>query len=234
MFLGIIAGDLINNAPVEQRAPLLNRLLESIRKGSAIGINDIKQFAVDALSPWSNHQVQKRLLVVGEPLILYNSYLNEETFVELEKENQISFAPLSEALLMLWKDHAGINDKKMNPEYSAAVESFERILREISVEANQYAPFVSDLERLREQADRSVGYYSGAFGRYRSAVALTPHTCIDGVISVSSTYENSGISINTLHKGCAGEETRPLLNLTFDGLFNENTREKVQSFLFYL
>ena len=55
---------------------------------------------------------------------------------------------------------------------------------------------------------------------------------IDGAITAASTYENTGISMNILHKGF--ENGRPVINLTFDGNKNENDRTRIESFLYYL
>jgi hypothetical protein len=56
----------------------------------------------------------------------------------------------------------------------------------------------------------------------------------DGVITATSIYENTGIVLGMLQKDFADQNTKPVLNLTFDGNKNENDRTKVESFLYYL
>jgi hypothetical protein len=94
--------------------------------------------------------------------------------------------------------------------------------------------FEADLEGLLKTADETVGYYAGAFGRYREAKILSGLDGIDGIITVASAYENTAISLGILHKGFENDRTRPVLNLTFDGNRNENDRTKIESFLYYL
>jgi predicted CoA-substrate-specific enzyme activase len=235
-FLGIIAGDIINNAPVGQRQKLLNRLMETIKKDIDVK-ETIKSLGAEVSLAWTTCQFKKCLFAIGEPLVLYSSYLNEGTFHDLEKkDNRIIFAPLSVALLMLWRDRADITGvgRRMGPEYSSSVEFMEDMLKDVSQALGSYSPFSTGLGQLGKRADDAVGYYAGAFGRYRCAAALAPEKHIDGVISVSSTYENTGISINTLHKGFVGPDAKPLLNLTFDGNNTESNNNRVESFLYYL
>lgn len=47
-------------------------------------------------------------------------------------------------------------------------------------------------------------------------------------------YENTGILLNMLHKSFNKENSKPVLNLTFDGNKNKNDETKIESFMYYL
>ena len=94
--------------------------------------------------------------------------------------------------------------------------------------------FEKDLNHLITNADHTVGYYSGANGRYREAKILGDLSKIDGIITVASMYENTGIAINILQRGFEKGSPKPLLNLTFDGNKNENDQTKLESFIYYI
>ncbi len=84
------------------------------------------------------------------------------------------------------------------------------------------------------KADETIGYYAGAFGRYRSVKPLGSLSKANGIISVTSMYENTGISLEILQKRRNGDGTLPMLTLTFDGNRNKADETKVESFLFYI
>lgn len=90
------------------------------------------------------------------------------------------------------------------------------------------------MDGLRTKADNTIGYYAGANGRYREAKQLGDLQGIDGIIAVTSMYENTGIVLNVVYKGLEKSNKKPILNLTFDGNKNENDATKLQSFMYYL
>jgi hypothetical protein len=57
---------------------------------------------------------------------------------------------------------------------------------------------------------------------------------VDGIINVTSMYENTGIVLGILHKSFNMNKEKPLLSLTFDGNKNENDKTKIDSFMYYL
>lgn len=133
---------------------------------------------------------------------------------------------------MFWRDHLDQNENDRSPVARQRLNEWRDSLRTISERLADESPFEEDLETLIARAHRTVGYYAGAFGRYRAAKLLADLPGIDGIITATSTYENTGISLNVLHKGFAGEHS-PILHLTFDGNKNGNDETKIQSFLYY-
>jgi hypothetical protein len=57
---------------------------------------------------------------------------------------------------------------------------------------------------------------------------------VNGIITAMSMYENTGITLNILHKSFTQACSLPVLNLTFDGYRNENDRTKIESFIHYI
>ncbi|MDC7126295.1 MAG: acyl-CoA dehydratase activase [Spirochaetales bacterium] len=234
LFYGIIAGDIIRNASPSLRAKLLSELVVDV-EGAMDLLDIVYGLAREAAVACNNWDFEKCLLATGEAFILYNDYLNEQTFSVIEKSHRVIYSPLSEALLLLWKDRLEAGGAGFISEnYFSAVTTLEQNLCNIALLMGQNGPFSRDFAELSKVADWNVGYYAGAFGRYRCAASLREDEHIDGVISVCSTYENTGITLNTLHKGFSTSSSKPFLNLMFDGVYSENNMKKTESFLFYL
>lgn len=233
LFLGLLAGDVVLAAPRTFRGQCLERVRRLIREGrftqeSLVGM------AREVCGRMRSLAWKKRILVVGEPLILFNDFLNDCVFRRMEESGYgVLFAPLSEALWSLWsayaadvKNHGGVLRQRLamfRQYHSAIVAAFQGEV-----------PSTLDLDALAALEDKTVGYYSGAFGRYRGACVQRDVPGLDGVITASFMYENTGISLGVLQKGSRQEPSRPVLNLTFDGLGNENGRIRLESFLHYI
>lgn len=234
LFWGVLAGDLIRIAPGKER----DRYLQTVRQlitHHRLDRETLKGIAKTIAQTLRVMPSQKRILVIGEPLIIYNDFLNDYTFRALEEQGHcVVYASLSEALWLFWRDYVDQNKNNQTAAFRPLLDTFQTSLREISACLSEASPFEQELDQLFTRADHTVGYYSGAFGRYRAAKSLGTLPEIDGIITATSTYENTGISLNVLHKGFAGEQSKPILHLTFDGNKNENDETKIQSFLYYL
>ena len=95
----------------------------------------------------------------------------------------------------------------------------------------KYSSFSDDYERLFKSADDRIGRYAGAGGRYRYAKAMKFSSDKDGVIMVSSMYENTEI---LLKLKCGHETDGAMLFLEFDGVMNQGIQDKLESFLYYI
>ena len=149
-----------------------------------------------------------------------------------EKGHRVLFAPFSEAMWLFWRDYSDQNGKL--DKHVRALDRFAEQMKQISASLGAESPFENNPESLRAIADTSVGYYAGAFGRFRGAKIQGDLQGVDGIITAASTYENTAISLNILQKSFADRQSRPILNLTFDGNKNENDIMKCESFLYYL
>ena len=232
LFLGLIAGDLVRVAPGPIRQKYFRHTFDLIRH-RRLKTDTLEAMAKEIFREVSPGRWSKRLLAVGEPMVLYNDYMNDFVFRSLEDKGcQVLYSPFSEAMWLFWHDYAFQNGR---PEkHVRLLNRFADDIRAVSHCLGQQSPFEKDMKSLVDNADHSVGYYSGAFGRFRAAKVLGDLHHLDGIITVASIYENTGISLNILHKAFANKNPKPILNLTFDGNRNENDTTKLDSFLYYL
>ena len=155
--------------------------------------------------------------------------MNNSNFSELEDRGyKITYAPLSETLWLFWQDYVKQNEVAAQE----VLDNFKIQIEEISDCLLAKSPFENDLCSLIGVANTIVGYFSGAFGRYRQAKLFIKKENFDGIITVTSMYENTGIVMHVLGKGF--ETDKAVLNLTFDGNKNENDELKIESFIYYL
>lgn len=234
IFLCLLAGDLVRLAPKEHRKYLIETLLIMVRNGelnqqSLISVAHHIQIWIEKL------KYQKRIFALGEPLVLYNDTLNNNTFKRLEFDgHHVVFAPFSEYIWGFMRDTLKHSPYPRAQHRRNLLREFQRLIRVISEALGNQSHFESDLEALMIKANHNLGYYAGAFGRYRSVKAMGNLPQVDGVISVASMYENTGISLDILQENTNGKRKIPALNLTFDGNKNENDRIKTDSFIYYL
>ncbi|MUM78501.1 CoA activase [Pseudodesulfovibrio sp. F-1] len=232
MFLCLLAGDLVLLAPPQHREYLLETLHEN-QRGHRLDIQLLLSVARHVRA-WNEKPADgKRIFALGEPMVLFNDMLNDGTFTRLEQAgHRVARAPLSEYMWSFWRDHVVLSGKAETAHRGRRLFEFQRLIRLVGEELGPQGHFESDLEAPMLRADDRLGYYDGAFGRYRSAKIEGAPQALDGIIAVSSMYENTGISLEILRKQpCEG---KPFLSLTFDGNPNENDRIKTDSFIHYL
>lgn len=231
--LGLMAGDLIQNAPQQKRNYHLSSLLDVINK-NGLDLEYLKKMAGKINNEWRLVPIKKKILAIGEFNILFNNFLNNFTFKALEEEgHRVVYSSLSEAMWLFWRDYTDQNVNIKTGKTEQRLNQFKKEITLLSSELSGNSPFEKDLEILLEEADRKIRYYAGANGRYRAAKLSGNLHAIDGVITASSLYENTGIVLNILQKDFKKKEM-PLLNLTFDGNRSENDKTKIESFMYYL
>lgn len=236
LFFTLVAGDLITCAPVRERHQLLETVQTMIatERYSLADTADLARTV--ARIPTPTHKAH--ILAIGEPLILYNDILNNHILTRLEADTlRITRAPLAEYLLTFWRDytaHSVADQEESGETFRKNIEIFAQGIRNVSSILGSKSPYESDPDRLSACADNGVGFYAGAFGRYRQAKITATETGVDGVITLASMYENTEISLNILHTEFTTDHTPPVLHLTFDGNSNDNDRTKLESFIYYL
>jgi hypothetical protein len=180
-----------------------------------------------------NDSGKKRILAVGEIFVLYNDFLNNWVLAGLEEQGyKVFYGPMSEALWLMWRDWDLQQGGKES--LKPVLHQFRDQITEVSRCFSSGGHFEKDPRLLVSLADQNLGYYAGAFGRYRSAKTVGDHEGIDGIITVSSMYENTGISLNILEREWGKKRKTPLLNFTFDGNGKDSDRSRIESFLYYL
>lgn len=238
LFYCLLAGDVVSSARGTKKGELLVKAIQHVRNGR-LKQGSLVALAQEARSDNTEFQQSgtkgKAVFAVGEPMVLYNDLLNDHTFQRLEEAgHRVVRAPLGECLWTLWMDHLEHDRPENGERLRRLLDHLAGLMGMVSQALGQFTPYAKDPDSLRRIADEAIGLYAGAFGRYRAARALTPPAGTDGLISVASMYENTGISLGILHKGLAEGRTIPWLDLTFDGTRNENDRTKTESFIYYL
>lgn len=233
-YLALIAGDIINMAPENCKQRFLKDVLNLIEVNN-FELKTLKKLSFEILQQINDSEYKKRILAIGEPVILLTDFLNNQIFKKIkEKGHRVVYAPLSEYVWIQLSDyifHSKIDEKEKTKE---KLNSFKNSLNEISACFEDETPFEKDIENLLKLADKILGFYAGANGRYRVAKLLSDLQNYDGVITVSSIYENTGIALNIIQKEFENSNSKPVLNLSFDASKNENDEVKVNSFLHYL
>jgi predicted nucleotide-binding protein (sugar kinase/HSP70/actin superfamily) len=232
--LSMLAGDIIWNAPSKSRDKYFNLIIDLIKEGQ-FDLEQLKILAQKIAEKLDKEIFGKNILAVGELNILFDELLDNYTFRTLEgKGNRVVYSPLSEVMWMMWKDYIIQNKNDKTFMIEQRLKKLKDNICDISKAMLNWSPFEAKQDDLILNTDRTLGYFSGAHGRYRQAKQLSKIHMIDGVITVASIYENTGIALEMLQKDFEDENTKPVLNLTFDGNKNENDLIKIESFMYYL
>jgi predicted CoA-substrate-specific enzyme activase len=230
--MGLLAGDIARMAPKKERDSHLSTLLGLIRN-NGLSMDALREMADKVHGEITTGGVKKKLLAMGEPLILFNDFLNNFSFSRLEDQgHRVIFAPFSEYMQLIWQDFSHQNGKEKTHMLKQRLAPLQERSKTLGISLNGETPFEADFDTLIARADETLGFYAGTNGRYRESKILGELPNIDGIITATSMYENTGIALNILHRGF--ENKKPVLNLTFDGNRNENDETKVESFIFYL
>ncbi|TAJ12126.1 CoA activase [Marinilabiliaceae bacterium JC017] len=233
LFYCFLAGDIIRTALPEKRSFYLSRMKTIIRHNE-FHMANLKKISAQVYGELHKRKFNKIIMAIGEPMIVYNDFLNDYTFKKLEEQNhKVVYSPFSEAVWMFWNDYIKQNPKHGSKEVQNRLSDFKEDIQIISEQLKEESPFANNLDDLVQTANNTIDYFSGAFARYRQAKVLQDLS-VDGIIKAASTYENTGVCLNILHKGFANGNAVPILDLSFDGNSNENDKNKVESFVYYL
>ncbi|QOR35230.1 CoA activase [Clostridium sp. 'deep sea'] len=229
----LLAGDIIMLADKNERHKYLLQVVELVKKNE-LDLNQLISFATEIAESLKTKQYNKKIFVTGEATIIFNDFLNNYTLKNLEDQNhKIIYNSMSEYMWMIW--HDSIRERQDNTqEVQKRLNNFKKMIKSIALCFNCASPFEKELDSLTEKAQKSMGYYAGANGRYRAAKICSELNSIDGIITVNSIYENTGVALNVVQRGFDKENNLAILNLTFDGNDNENDKSKLSSFLYYL
>ena len=224
IFQILIAGDLINTAPYTKRSDLLFQVKKLIMWGE-LNSDNLKSLAGEIHESIGKSKL-KRILAIGEPMVVLNDFLNDNSF------RRIVYFSISEAMWMFWYDYISQNKEYDTIANQNKLFILRNELQAISKILKNNSPFSSSVTDLVLKADQTIGYYAGAFARYRFAKMLLPPANINGIITANSTYENTGVSLNILQKQHENEIKVPILNLNFDG--DKTDYSRIETFIYYL
>ena len=229
--LMLIAGDICNLLPEQEKKDFISEIHESILK-NRLNINIINEKAQSVDRHYTGSD-RKKVLITGEIPVMFQRSLNNNLLSKINKNAHGICTPLSEAIWLKLSDFAYhdniLNDKSV----SDKLNMFSNLLESVSNAMKDLTIFEKDVKDISKAADSAIGFYSGAAGRYRTAKILLSQEKYSGIISLASMYENTGIIINMVSR-IISKGTTPFLNLNFDGHENENEAKKLESFLYYL
>ena len=232
VWLGLLAGDLVNLAPLEQRTVELGNILSLVARGE-LNLGALKSMARRIGRNLPVRSPGKSILALGEPAVLFNDYLNNHRLRNLrEQGHRLVINPMSEMMWLFWNDYLQQNPDKSDRNFQQNLQALAEGILAVSRSLGKHSPFEKELDRLVRTADETVGYYAGAYGRYRQAKLLLSPAGIDGIITLTSTYENTGVALGILQRALTNGV--PALNLTFDGNCDENDQARLESFIHYL
>jgi len=234
VFLLSLAGDIIRLAPLSERVRYLTRMKGIIQRDE-LNVKALEIIAREISGILQSASFAKTIFAIGEPLILYNDMLQNNILNEIEqKKYRVVYAPLSECLWQTWKDHVLLYGKDKTDILVKKLDVLKDCLIQIHQVFRELSPFEENPDELIRLADSTIGYYAGAFGKYRGAKIAGLSDSVDGIITISSMYENTGILLRTLYNGFEAKNPRPILNLTCDGTVHKTDTSNIDSFLYYL
>lgn len=230
-YKGIIIGDLLNQLNLEQQEIYLNNLLKTI-KTSNIDDEYFKKSVKIISKEISNTSNKKRILVVGELIVVYKDYLNNNNLKRLEKEYKVIKQPLGEILYITFNDFSNKRNKK-NKRYKKLLNEVENYLKYTNEVLGEHSPFNKDIYAINETLKNKLDFYAGGSGRYRLGKILTADN-IDGMLVISSMYENTSTILKILRDKYKKDINVPIIDLYFDSNINKNTDEIIETFITYL
>lgn len=227
----IIICDLINLLDDKKAKLYLENLVKTIKN------NDLSDTYLNEISKAIKTDIKedkskKKLLIIGEPLVVYKDYLNYNKINELKENNTIIRQPLTEVLYMTWKDFSNKRNKK-NKEYISLLKQAKELIEETNNILGGKSPFNEDIDSIDEVLKDKLHMYQGGSGRYRLGKLFTAKN-VDGVILVSSMYENTSTILKIIREKYKEQIDIPLLDLYFDSNVNKNNDELIETFITYL
>ncbi|OPJ55744.1 acyl-CoA dehydratase activase [Clostridium chromiireducens] len=229
-FKALVIGDLINRLHENKKESSLDDLIKVIKN------NNMTDSYFDEKLGNLNDEIleenKKKLLIVGEALVVHKDYLNNNLIKRLINNYDVVKQPLAEELYMLYKDFSNKRNKT-NKQYLKLVDEARKIINKVNLVLGEKSPFNKDIDSLNEILKDKLPNYSGGSGRYRFAKLLTAEN-VDGIIVVSSMYENTATILKILREKYKEEITIPILDLYFDSNINKNNEELIETFTAYL
>ena len=230
-FKSIIIGDLLTLIDDKENQYILEKLISYIKNIDLSDLN-FRELVKEIKSKIKIEEHKKKILIIGEPLVVYKDYLTNNKLKELSKTNIIMRQPLSEVLYVLWKDFSNKRNKK-NIKYVGLLEECKKMIKDIYLIIGNNSAFNEDIDSIEDILEDKLPIYQGGAGRYRLGKLLTAKN-IDGVILVSSMYENTATILKIIREKYKNDIKVPTLDLYFDSNMNKNNDELIETFVAYL
>lgn len=230
--LVLIAGDIIMASDKESRDKNLKEILNHIESGT-LNKETLIMMAQRIYKQLLQKNYEKSIYVLGELSVIFNPLLNKYQLEKLELKNKVYYVPVSEMMYFRWIDYL----KKGNSAQKLLKDNLVKmkdIMNQVSEELREYSPFDKDLDEMIEIADSQLPLYSGGNGRYRMVKQFRCPVEINGVLILSSMYENTGTILKLLKDKYEKELSYPTIELYFDGSKHGGNDEKIQNFIYYI
>lgn len=229
-FKALVIGDLINRLPEDKKEITLNDLIKVIKNNNMTDLYfDTK---LGNLNNDISRENRKKLLIIGESLVVHKDYLNNNLIERLMKDYDVVKQPFAEELYMIYKDFSNKRNKT-NRQYGKLIDEAKKIINRVNLVLGEKSPFNKDVDSLNEILKDKLLNYAGGSGRYRFAKLLTAEN-VDGIIVVSSMYENTATILKILREKYKEDMKTPILDLYFDSNINKNNEELIETFTTYL
>lgn len=189
----MMMGDLIALAPQTIRHKLYKQTIKTAAK-----------MVFEALE---KETYDKKLLILGDGLLIHNDVMNHKILKQLEEEHLVMRLPLSEQLYHMFSKHKRINKKHLRW-FESQLNLMHEILR-------GYSPL--SLEMMKE-------------GFYALDKLNTLNSNWDGVIYMASLHDNTATAIDILK----GSIQQPFLNLRMDKIYSEQMKLSIETFLHFM
>lgn len=230
-FKSIIIGDLLTLIDDKENQYLLEKLISYIKNNNLSDFN-FRELVKEIKSNIKIDKNKKKILIIGEPLVVYKDYLTNNKLKELSKTNTIMRQPLSEVLYILWKDFSNKRNKK-NVKYIKLLQECKILIEDIYAILENNCAFNEDIDSIENILEDKLPIYQGGAGRYRLGKLFTANN-VDGVILVSSMYENTATILKIIREKHKNDIKVPILDLYFDSNMNKNNDELIETFVAYL
>jgi len=230
LLLALLAGDIIMTATPQMRDTYLKQISLLI-KDKKLTLSLLKMLAEEIYARAEFKNDKKTIFVTGEISVVFNPFNNNFEVKKLEESHRLLFQPLSETLYVMWNDHGR---ELKNSAFKKRLSVFKDQIDTISQSLKELSPFDEDIDELIIRADDMLRLYSGGNGRYRLAKMLRYNGRTDGMISMESMYENTGVILRILSDKYQADLKKSILNLTFDGSSYSSHEDLINNFLFYL
>ncbi|QXM05326.1 acyl-CoA dehydratase activase [Crassaminicella indica] len=224
----LIAGDIVMAANRDQRDAYLKRILNEIKNGT-FNENSLIMIANNIYKQLSKEKYEKNIYALGELSVVFNPILNNYQLERLEHKNKVYYQPISETMYFKWVDFLRKEKRK-----NLLLSKMKNIMNQVSKELGVYSPFDKNLDEMIKIADEKLPLYSGGNGRYRMVKSLRCSDNINGLLLLTSMYENTGTILKLLRDQDEKVMSVPSIELCFDGTLHSGNDEKIKNFIYYI
>lgn len=215
-----VLGDLILLANESMRDELLKKSHQFYDDKGAQW-HFLEELAVEISSHWKQRTYDKELMVIGERLMLHNTHLHHSILQRLEEDgHRVVRSPLSEQLLHMWRLHVKRGHQPNRSQGRKNLNQMDAFISKIHRSLGRFSPF-SDALDLSEK-------------HYNLAKLACQSSQWDGIIHMSSMYENTHTIVKMIRSSNTKYQSVPVLDIGMEKLLSEQNKLALDSFVYFL